>query len=555
MKFNLSTKFLLTIGFLLAICLGTSFYIVAKHQEKIILEQSENEARAIFRQILLTRKWVADHGGIFVEKKPWIKPNTYLSQIGEEPETMDIKGRIFIKENPAFVTRELSRYAKDREFYWFKITSLKLVNPLNAPDDIEKSALREFEQLGKKEFISFQTIEGHRYLRFISPLYIEESCLRCHKKQGYKIGDVRGALSITIPVEKIFSDIAKNRKMMLITAIITMALLMTTLYIFINRLTLSPLKRLKKAIMSFSEGEPPPSINFIRTGDEIEDLAKAFSSMAEKITRYHGCLHDRIRIAVKELEETNKKLLESNRLLRESNERKSDFIARASHELRTPLTSIRGAIDYLSHKIQRGNLRGDELEFLEMLKRNTDRLINMVNDMLDIEKIESGLQELQLKESDISSIIRESVKSFEPQANQKNIRFLLYLNETLTCKIDEEKIKQVFTNLISNAIRWSPEGSEILITSKRVNGNIITEITDHGPGIKPEEQERIFEKFYKKSRDGTGLGLTIAKSIVEAHGGRIGVRSDGKNGSTFYVELKTSEGVKPYDTEASYSRC
>jgi signal transduction histidine kinase len=551
MKFSLTVKFLLLTGLLLTACLGISFYTIARHQEGLILEQAENEAKAIFRQIILTRKWVADHGGIFVERKPWLKSNTYLSQIGEEPEIMDVKGRILIKENPAFVTRELSRYAREKELYWFKITSLKLINPLNAPDEWERKALREFEVSSKKELTAFQTIEGQRYLRFISPLYIEESCLRCHAKQGYKIGDVRGAISITIPVEKIFTEITENRKRMLIAAVLTISSLLIALYILINRITLSPIRRLKNAMKSFSEGETP-SAGFIKTGDEIGELAKAFSQMAEKLTDYHNCLHDRIRSAVKELEETNRKLIETNKLLNEANKRKSDFIARASHELRTPLTSIKGGLDYLTQKFTRGGesnspsylkrgeggVNKEDLEFIEIIKKNTERLIRLVNDMLDIEKIESGLQELHLRESDLSAVIKESVESFKPQAEEKGVRFYLDIAHPLPCIVDEDRIKQVFTNLISNALRWSPPGSTVEISAERRNGEIISEIKDRGPGIPPDEQSKVFERFYKKSRDGTGLGLTIAKGIIEAHGGEIGVISDGKNGATFYVRLK-----------------
>ncbi len=540
MKLSISAKFLLTSGLLLLLCLGISFYIIAKHQESLILEQAENEAKAIFRQIILTRKWVADHGGIFVEQKPWIKPNTYLSQVGEEPETMDIMGRKFIKENPAFVTRELSRYARERELYWFKITSLKLINPMNSPDEWERQALKEFETRGRKELSAFQSIEGKRYLRYISPLYVEESCLRCHAKQGYRIGDVRGAISVTIPVEKIFHEISENRKRMLIAAFLTLSILMITLYLFVNNLMLLPLKRLKEAIKGFSEGESPPK-DLLKTGDEIEELAKSFYQMAERLTEYHNCLHDRISSAVKELEETNKKLIETNRLLNEANQRKSDFIARASHELRTPLTSIKGALDYLSQKLQMLGLNGDDGEFVEMIKRNTDRLIRMVNDMLDIEKIEAGLQELHLRESDLCFIINECIDNFKLDADSKRIRFSLDMDSPLPCSVDEERIKQVFINLFSNALKWSPPDSGISIKAKRLNGTVTVEISDSGPGIAPDDQHKVFEKFYKKSKDGTGLGLAIAKSIVEAHGGEIGVKSDGKCGSTFYVRLRTDK--------------
>jgi len=326
---------------------------------------------------------------------------------------------------------------------------------------------------------------------------------------------------------------------MLIAAVLTIGSLLITLYILINRITLSPIRRLKNAMNSFSEGETPAEM--LKTGDEIEDLAMSFSQMAEKLTNYHNCLHDRIRSAVSELEETNRKLIETNRLLNEANKRKSDFIARASHELRTPLTSIKGGLDYLSQKFAGSGITQEDLEFIQMIKRNAERLIRLVNDMLDIEKIESGLQELNLKESDLSAIIKESVESFRPQAEEKGVRFSVDIAHPLPCIVDEDRLRQVFTNLISNALRWSPTDSTVVISAERRDGEILSEVRDSGPGIPLQEQARVFERFYKKSRDGAGLGLTIAKGIVEAHGGEIGVISDGSNGATFYVRLKAED--------------
>jgi signal transduction histidine kinase len=130
------------------------------------------------------------------------------------------------------------------------------------------------------------------------------------------------------------------------------------------------------------------------------------------------------------------------------------------------------------------------------------------------------------------------LRASNPRQRKSGVRFYLDIAHPLPCIVDEDRIKQVFTNLISNALRWSPPGSTVEISAERRNGEIISEIKDRGPGIPPDEQSKVFERFYKKSRDGTGLGLTIAKGIIEAHGGEIGVISDGKNGATFYVRLK-----------------
>lgn len=150
-----------------------------------------------------------------------------------------------------------------------------------------------------------------RSMRYISPLYVEEACLKCHAKQGYKIGDVRGALSITIPLEDVFLEILENRKRMLIAGIMTIMILMIVLNVLVKKITITPIQKLTKAMKGFSEGEYP-SEGFDKTGDEIEELNRTFSIMAEKLSEYHVCLHDRIKSAVAELEEANKKLIEAN---------------------------------------------------------------------------------------------------------------------------------------------------------------------------------------------------------------------------------------------------
>ena len=208
LKLNLSIKLIIGCSLTLIIALGISFSVIAHRQEKLIMGQVENKARAIFKQIIITRKWIADHGGVFVEKLPWVKPTTYIP----DSEITDVSGKRYIKETPAMVTKQLSLYAKDRESYWFHITSLKLTNPENAPDGFEKNALLQFEKNSMKELISVETIENSKYLRYISPLYVEEACLKCHAKQGYKVGDIRGAISVTIPMDITFAEISKTGK-------------------------------------------------------------------------------------------------------------------------------------------------------------------------------------------------------------------------------------------------------------------------------------------------------------------------------------------------------
>lgn len=539
-RLSLSTKLIIGCSITLILALGISFYYIAHKQEKLIMGQVENEARAIFKQIVITRKWIADHGGIFVEKLPWIKPTPYI----KNAEIIDIQGKRYVKETPAMVTKELSKYAKDKGLYWFHITSLKLTNPENAPDEFEKNALNQFEKAATKELISIEKIDNSKYLRYISPLYVEEACLQCHAKQGYKVGDIRGAISVTIPMDKTFAEIAASRQSMLVATVITVLTLISAMFFMLKKIVLTPMERLKSAIDEFSEGTYSPSKR-LKTGDEFEDLCNAFAQMAGTLTDYHTCLNNKIKDATRGLEETNRKLIETNRLLNEANIKKSDFIARASHELRTPLTSIKGAMDYISAKLSsylKSHPEETTLEdiyiFFEVIKKNSERLIRMVNTMLDIERIEMGASELRFCDVNLSYLIAEVIAYLQINADKKGIFFNANMPNNITVCIDEDRIKQVLINLLSNAIKFAPDESEILIFAYPERDHAVVEIWDEGPGIHPLEHEKIFEKFYRNgNKEGTGLGLAICKSIIEAHNGIIGVNSDGKNGSCFYFKL------------------
>jgi signal transduction histidine kinase len=319
------------------------------------------------------------------------------------------------------------------------------------------------------------------------------------------------------------------------------------MFLMMKKLVLTPVRELKSSIKGFSEGNPPPT-NRLKTGDEFEALYNAFLNMAKKITEYHNSLNDKIKSATENLEETNRKLIEVNRILNEENIKKSDFIARASHELRTPLTSIKGAMDYILAKLSAlppDRISSSYIEeiyiFFDLIRKNSERLIRMVNNMLDLERIEMGVSELHFTNTDLSQLIGETLTYFQIEADRKGISFHTNISDNLYIYADEDRIKQVLINLLSNAIKFSPQDSEINVKAYPNGDFIITEIRDEGPGIPLSEQKKIFEKFYKNgNKEGSGLGLAICKSIIEAHKGIIGVNSRENNGSCFYFKLPVS---------------
>lgn len=542
---KLSVKVILTCSLILTIALSISFIHIQSHQQQIIAGQIENEARVLFKQIVITRQWIADHGGIFVEKLPWTKPSPYI----KNPEIADVSGKRYIMKTPAMVTKDLARYTKDRELFWFHITSLKLINPENAPDAFEKNALARFEKENLKELNTIEIIEGSSYFRYISPLYVQESCMPCHGAQGYKVGDVRGAISITLPMSKTVAMINENKKYMFWAGIITVLSTMTALYFMLKKVVLSPLNNLKESISEFSKGRYSEDRK-LKTGDEFEEICRAFEEMTLKINEYHRTLNEKINSATYDLTEMNKKLNKANNLLQDANNKKSDFIARASHELRTPLTSIKGAMDYISAKLTLFSDKSPDRKsvedlcvFFDVIKKNAERLIRMVNGMLDLERIELGAYDCKFVPVNLSHLIAETLTYLQVNADEKGIFFSARIPERLPAVVDEDRIKQVLINLISNAIKFSPEGSEITLKAYIENGYIMTEVCDEGEGIKPSSKEQLFEKFYKEgNKEGAGLGLSICKSIIDAHKGIIDAKiNTGKiSGSCFYFKIPAS---------------
>ncbi|MEW6714403.1 MAG: ATP-binding protein [Nitrospirota bacterium] len=531
LKISLSLKFIIGTAVVLTIAMSLSTYLIIKKDKKLVIEQLNMQAKTLFSQIVLTRQWIADHGGIFVEKVPWKKPNPYLS----EAEMEDISGKKYIKESPAMVTKELSEYAKKAGAYWFNITSLKLINPNNKPDEFERTSLVAFESEQNKEFAKVEKIGQSYFYRYIAPLYIEQSCLKCHSHQGYKIGDVRGAISVCIPMDYALVMIASETKTMVLTSIATIIILMIVLFIMMKELVLNPVNRLKISMMDFAKGKET-EIPVTRTGDELEDLNKAFVTMSKSLREYHTDLESKVQSATKSLAEANARLTELN-------EKKSDFIAKVSHELRTPLTSIKGAMDYITAKFSMipatDRSVNDLQEFFDVIKNNADRLIRMVNDTLDIERIESGIFDLQMSEIDLLSLIKEVITGLQTIAGGKKVTFrITSATGTILIDADEDRIRQVLINLLSNAINYSPEDSEIHIAVKESDEKVTVSVKDRGPGIHEDVQKKIFDKFYTIGRrQGTGLGLAICKGIIEAHRGEINVISGKDEGSTFYFSL------------------
>jgi diguanylate cyclase (GGDEF)-like protein len=191
-------SFVLSTGLAFLLCLIIIFAVVTATNRKLIYEQAKTEARALFSSIVITRKWNAVHGGVYVEKKNGMIASPYL----DDPDIMTMAGQILTKKNPALMTREISEYAEQEGLFRFHITSLRPLNPDNKPDAFEAKALSLFDQGGKEAFQSEQ-LQGRTVFRYMAPLFVEQECLECHARQGYRTGQVRGGISVTFDVKDI----------------------------------------------------------------------------------------------------------------------------------------------------------------------------------------------------------------------------------------------------------------------------------------------------------------------------------------------------------------
>lgn len=228
--------------------------------------------------------------------------------------------------------------------------------------------------------------------------------------------------------------------------------------------------------------------------------------------------------------------------LKEIDRMKSDFYSLMSHELRTPLTSIREGTNLLLEGLG-GEITKKQQELLIIIAEESSRLLDLVSRLLELSKLEAGVLKLNPSKTELSPLIARSLREMTPLAAAKNIRIEVEIGEIPSVSIEAERILQVLRNLISNALKFTPPGGMIRVTVRRSDREVNVSIADTGPGIPEEEIGVIFEKFHQASSasslrfQGTGLGLAIVRHIIEAHGGKVWVKSEVGQGSTFTFAL------------------
>src|SRR5919199_808229 len=268
------------------------------------------------------------------------------------------------------------------------------------------------------------------------------------------------------------------------------------------------------------------------------DLVQVLSELEEK--------REQLERLNQRLEESNRELNEANAQLRELSAMKEEFLALTTHDLRSPLTVISGVINFFTSG-RLGDLTPEQRNMVSMMERNTQNLIELVNDLLDASKLESGTLRLDTASIDLRGLAEELRKQMLPLAREKEIALEERIPEDLPLlKADRAKLRRVLVNLVSNALKFTPKGGRVRVTAAREGGMVRASVSDTGVGIPPEDVRDIFDKYAQarsratRSEKGTGLGLYITRQLVELHGGKIEVRSEVGRGSTFSFTIPTA---------------
>jgi signal transduction histidine kinase len=391
--------------------------------------------------------------------------------------------------------------------------------------------------------------DGHQVYQYYQPMYAQKSCLNCHRSVGrfanpsLQENDLMAVVRVTIDDQTTVNAQAKNKALLWTAAIVVGFLSMISLWAVVRYVIVKPVTHLRDVANAVREGDVEQRAA-IRTGDEFEELAAAFNRMLRQLLSQQSELrhvNNELDNRLDELAQANMRLFEMNRL-------KGDFLATVSHELRTPLNSIIGFSDVLSSI---DGLDDKQKRYVGNIQRSGTILLDMINDILDLAKMESGKMEVKLSEFKISALVGAQCDMARPLAERKNIDLDFAASPNLPAlRQDAVKVQQILNNLLSNAIKFTPEGGRIAVKAERDQfGDLRLTVADTGIGISPDEQQAVFEKFRQaatisvtgdsmtREYSGTGLGLSIVRELCRLLGGEVLLESELGKGSTFTVRL------------------
>ncbi|NBB94326.1 MAG: HAMP domain-containing protein [Planctomycetes bacterium] len=427
-----------------------------------------------------------------------------------------------------------------------------VLEPQKPEEGLGKSAmyaLRTFQQMPDRQLAWRRTEDeqGRTVYRCFRAVRNTDACSRCHtdptkpRTLQFRPNQLVGMIDVTLPESAASGEqLWLARGAILLGGVLAGVVALVVFAVIAHRVVLQPVRKLRALADKVAEGDMSVRSD-VETGDELQRLGESFNEMLEAINDQHS----RLRTANRALDLKLNELGEANVALYEANQVKTEFLANVSHELRTPLNSIIGFADLLTESDKERTSR-----FGRNISAAAKSLLAMINDMLDLGKIEAGRADVRFDKVSVTDTCQTLLALMQPQADKKNIDLVDDISDELPLvKTDGGKLQQILYNLLSNAVKFTPAGGKVTLTADPVGrsanapGQVRIAVADSGPGIPEADQAHIFEKFYRvdatltKETTGTGLGLAISKELASLLKGKLDLASEPGHGATFILTL------------------
>ncbi|MDP4007506.1 MAG: ATP-binding protein [bacterium] len=502
---------------------------------------------------------------------------------GEQGEFLGVIKAIPLAQE-LFAQAELTGKRYETTRIWLLTAEGNLIYSTGSFQMFRDLSQEDFFQRSRKGQGFFVSTEGESEKLFA---YVQSGGFRDFSGLGW-------TLLIGHDTSEVFAPIRNLQRTFILVGIV-LFLLAATFAVVFSRMISLPLKKLTMAAELISKGNLDVSIE-VMSQDEIGKLAEAFGNMTKELRELYASLEQKVQARTEELKsqvieldktakllvrrdlelseirerEQSKlkeldvnsrrlvrrdfELMQANEKLREMDHIKSEFVSIAAHQLRTPLTGIKWTLYSLLEE-DVGKLNAEQKKFATDSYRSTNRLIELVNDLLDVARLEEGRAGFVMRQQALDPIIAKTVKRFKKAAKEKGISFSLELPSSglplISC--DDEKIGIVLENVLDNAVKYTPPGGKIKMSVKEEKNHLTIKVQDTGIGVPSEQVSRVFSKFFRGENarlyqtSGTGLGLYLAQNIVEYHGGTISFASKENEGSTITLSLPIPEQKKTSD--------
>lgn len=452
-------------------------HVAHRHAEEL----AKKEARSNFNKDLAFRMWATQHGGVYVPIDERTPPNPGLVHLAER-DIQTPSGKKLTLMNPAYILRQvMDEYG---ELYGIKgkITSFKLINPNNAPDEWEATALRRFEQ-GEKEVFEFADINGQPHLRLMKPMIVVAGCLKCHAFQGYQIGDVRGGVGVAIPMQPYLKDVRES---------------------FMPRLVTLGL------IWLLGLGLIIALIRQIRS--RFDDQARATADLQQQ-----------------------------SQIIARTNADLQRFAEVTAHHLQEPARRISNYAERLKQQLG-SHLDDNETRIsLDFINQEARRQKNLLRDIERYLAADQARGKIEL--IDAHRTVENILARWQSRISAANAT--ITLNNIPPSRIDFPRLNDLFEVALDNALNHgrSEHQLQIMIAGEQLGSTVRYSISDNGPGIEPQYYEQVFRVFERLSSrsEGTGIGLAIMRRIVESCGGRAWIEEAPGGGCRVVFELPTGE--------------